>query len=298
MQSLKAKRSTKNNANDPAPSRISYRLQRLWLTPFFRSLLRTGVPAFSVALFVAWYVSDQDNVDKILVKFSEVRTSIEERPEFMVSMMELKGASDEVAEDIREILPVDFPVSSFHLDMALVKETVEGLDAVKNASVRLRSGGIFELVVKERIPAAVWQSHDGFIAIDETGRRVSDLAAREARMDLPILAGEGADKHVMEGLLLTMISQELGHRVVGLVRVGERRWDVVLTNGQRILLPEEQADQVLERVIALDQAQDLLNRDISVVDMRQSNRPTVRMSKTALDNLRQIRMIEFEGINQ
>ena len=152
--------------------------------------------------------------------------------------------------------------------------------------------------VRAELYVAAPKTISPFIAIDETGRRVSDLAAREARMDLPILAGEGADKHVMEGLLLTMISQELGHRVVGLVRVGERRWDVVLTNGQRILLPEEQADQALERVIALDQAQDLLNRDISVVDMRQSNRPTVRMSKTALDNLRQIRMIEFEGINQ
>jgi len=297
MQPLKMPRTAKNRSIDPAPSRIAYRLQRLWLTPVFRSVLRTGVPAFSLALLIGWYISDQDNVDRILLKVAEVRASIEERPEFMVSMMDLSGASDEVAEDIREILPVDFPVSSFALDMAFVKSTVEELDAVKSATVRLRSGGIFEMIIKERIPAAVWQSDQGFFAIDETGRRVSDLAARNARMDLPVFAGEGADKLVMEGLLLTAIAQELDNRVVGLVRVGARRWDVILTNGQRILLPETDADQALERVIALDQAQDLLNRDISVVDMRQRNRPTVRMSTNALEQLRQVRTSEFEGAN-
>ena len=295
---LRAMRRRKASANDPAPSRISYRFQRLWLTPVFRSILRTGVPAFSVAIFIGWYMADQENVDRILVKGAEIRASIEERPEFMVSMMELKGASDGVAEDIREILPVDFPISSFHLDMSLVKTTVEGLDAVKSANVRLRSGGIFELVVKERIPAAVWQSDEGFVAIDETGRRVSDLAAREARMDLPILAGKGADEQVMQGLLLTAVAQGLGDRVVGLVRVGERRWDVILTEDQRILLPEDAPDQALERVIALDQTEDLFSRDISVVDMRHGNRPTVRMSSKALDHLRQIRMSEFEGRNR
>jgi cell division protein FtsQ len=49
--------------------------------------------------------------------------------------------------------------------------------------------------------------------------------------------------------------------------VGERRWDVVLDRDQRILLPETEPGRALERVLALDQAQDLLDRDVTV-DLR------------------------------
>ena len=73
----------------------------------------------------------------------------------------------------------------------------------------------------------------------------------------------------------------LAPRLRGLVRMGERRWDVVLDRGQRILLPEEAPVQALERVIALDGAQDILSRDITRIDMRLGARPTVKMSEHA-----------------
>ena len=45
--------------------------------------------------------------------------------------------------------------------------------------------------------------------------------------------------------------------------MGERRWDVVLDRDQRILLPETGPVPALERVIALDKAEHLLDRDIT-----------------------------------
>jgi len=49
--------------------------------------------------------------------------------------------------------------------------------------------------------------------------------------------------------------------------------------------------QALERAIALDQAQDLLGRDVAVVDFRQSQRPTVRMGAPATDEWWKVREI-------
>jgi cell division protein FtsQ len=69
--------------------------------------------------------------------------------------------------------------------------------------------------------------------------------------------------------------------VHGLVRVGERRWDLVLDREQRILLPERGAVQALERVIALENAEEVLTRDVMRVDLRLAQRPTVRMSESA-----------------
>jgi cell division protein FtsQ len=71
--------------------------------------------------------------------------------------------------------------------------------------------------------------------------------------------------------------------------MGDRRWDVVLTNGTRILLPEMGARSALDRVLALDDVGDILSRDLTAVDLRNPGRLTVRLTEPAMDELRRIR---------
>jgi cell division protein FtsQ len=60
----------------------------------------------------------------------------------------------------------------------------------------------------------------------------------------------------------------------------------VLDTDARVLLPEEGAVPALERVIALHQAQDMLDRDVAVVDMRLGDRPTLRVGPAAMALMR------------
>ena len=108
------------------------------------------------------------------------------------------------------------------------------------------------------------------------------------------MAGKGADDQVEEALRLFAVAGPLEKRMRGLVRVGERRWDVVLDRGQRIMLPEEGAEQALERVIALEQVQDMLARDLVAVDLRLAARPTIRIAARAVDEWWRIRQIQVE----
>ncbi len=283
---------------DPAPSRLAYRFQRIWLTPLFRALLRTGIPAFSVALMVGWWVTREETVERLSLWVMDVRSSIQERPEFQVRLMELKGATDEVAEDIREILPVDFPISSFDLNLAQMRETVSGLDAVAEVSLRLKAGGILEMTIRERLPVVVWQGLDGLELLDGNGKRVSSLGSRMDRPDLPLIGGEAAHEAVPEALRLLGLSRPIGNLVIGLNRIGARRWDVVLASGQVIMLPELQPELALERVIAMDEAEDVFNRDVIAVDMRNPTRPTLRMSPPALEELRRVRALKTKGLSE
>ena len=152
MQSLNTPDSRRR---DPAPSRWAFRFQRLWLTPFFRRLLRVGLPMFSVIFFAGWFITEPTTRETMEQKFAELRRSVAERPEFMVKLMAVDGASPELDADIREVLPVDFPISSFDLDLEEMKSVVEDLDAVSMVDLRVRPGGILQLQVTERIPAVV-----------------------------------------------------------------------------------------------------------------------------------------------
>ncbi|MEO0381542.1 MAG: hypothetical protein AAF252_14845, partial [Pseudomonadota bacterium] len=76
---------------DPAPSRWSWRMQRLMLTPLFRLALRAGLP-FVITLGTAtWFLTDPDNQAAIQETVAEARAAIEQRPEFMVNLMAIDG---------------------------------------------------------------------------------------------------------------------------------------------------------------------------------------------------------------
>ncbi|SFL94408.1 cell division protein FtsQ/DivIB [Shimia aestuarii] len=282
---------------DPAPSRWAYRLQRLLLTPLFRFALRVVVPFLLVAGLTLLWFSDQDRRDQLAMAYNDLRTEIATRPEFMVNAMAIDGASKGIAEDIREIMPIDFPTSSFDLELGEIQERVSELPAVAKASVRVRPGGILQVAVVERDPVILWRTYDGLALVDREGYVTGPARARTLHPDLPLMAGEGADRQVAEAVQLYAAAGPLAARVRGLVRVGERRWDVVLDRGQRILLPEIGAVQALERVIALSEAQDLLERNLLVVDMRLAARPTIRLAEAAVEEWWRISQLSFGKSN-
>jgi cell division protein FtsQ len=274
---------------DPAPSRWAYRLHRLWLTPLFRALLRTGLPAFTVVLLVAAYFGNADRRAAVTGTIAEIRHQIENRPEFMVTMLQIDGASPPLAQAIRDTLDLPLPESSFDLNLEALRRKVEALDAVASTEMQVKGGGVLQVMVHARQGAVVWRDRQGLEMLDATGHRVAALTDREARADLPLIAGMGADKAVPEALALIAAAGPIRSRLRGLVRMGERRWDVVLDHDQRILLPETDPIPALERVIALDQAQELLSRDVIAVDLRNEQRPTLRLSPEGMAALRQMR---------
>ena len=276
---------SRREKRDPAPSRLSYKIERLWLTPLFRLGVRVGLPfalAFSVG---ALWLSDAGRRDAFRLAYENVRTSIQERPEFMVRMMAIAGASEPVDRAIRSMLPVELPVSSFQLDLEAMRATVEQIDAVASADLHVRKKGVLQITVTERQPEILWRSAYGLEMLDRTGHRVATLLDRAARPELPVIAGEGADAHVDEALQLFAAAGPLGPRVRGLIRIGERRWDVVLDRDQRVLLPEDDPVSALQRVAALDAAQDLMARNLTMMDLRNPARPTVRLAAPATELL-------------
>ncbi len=292
MQSLTAQRPAARVRRDPAPSKWDYRLQRLMLTPYVRSFVWKGLPTLVILGAAALWFSQEPNRQAVIGQLTHLREEFEARPEFRVSLARVEGASDDLAEAVRAKLALALPMSSFDIDLDAARGRIEGLDAVQKADLRVRSGGILQVVITERVPVAVWRTEDGLTLVDETGHRVAGLLSRSDRADLPLIAGEGADTATPEALALMAAAGPLTPRIRGLVRVGDRRWDLVLDRDQRVQLPEKNPVQALERLLALDHAQDLMNRDILTVDLRSDHRPTLRLTPNALADIRRAQGLE------
>ncbi|MEJ6389086.1 cell division protein FtsQ/DivIB [Gymnodinialimonas ulvae] len=280
---------------DPAPSRLSYRAQRLWLTPLFRRALNIGVPLLILCAAITWYLSDEARVTSLVDAASEIRREVENRPEFRVNVLGIDGASEGVTEEVRAALALDLPMSSFDLDLEELRGRLEALPAVRTADLRVQAGGYLAVRIDERVPAALWLTHEGLAIIDREGHFIAGFGQYELDRPLPLLAGQGADLAVEEALALVEAAAPLGERLHGLVRMGERRWDVVLTNDSRIMLPETGARGAFDRVLALHDVGEILSRDLLSVDLRNPGRLTVRLSDSAMEEFRRIRGLVASG---
>lgn len=272
---------------DPAPSRAAYRLHRLWLTPLYRGLVRKGLPVFTIILCAGIWLQDDTRREDLAGWVEGIRQSVAERPEFMVQLLRIEGASGPTADQIREKLGLRLPVSSFEMDLDAMHDAVLELDTVAQAKIAIRKGGVLAVDVVERLPSVVWRSASGIGTLDANGHPVAPLLSRLERPDLPLIVGEGADAKVPEALEVLEVAGPLQGRVRGLVRVGLRRWDLIVEPAIRLMLPEDDPVSAFEQVIALHQAQALLDRDIVAVDMRIPARPTVRLNGPAAETYRQ-----------
>jgi cell division protein FtsQ len=292
MWPLTARRAAPPQPRDPAPSRIAYRLNRLWLSPLFRRLVTRMLPvAAIVGGLTAWAMQPQQQ-DTFAGWAAQVRASVEARPEFQIREMAVTGASPVLADAIRDRLALEFPISWFDVDPQAIHVSVARLDAVAEVEVTLELGGALTVAVRERQPAVIWRRSGALELLDGEGQRVAYIDSRGGRPDLPLVTGGRANAAIPEALALVAATAPIADRVRGLTRRGARRWDIVLDRDQVIRLPAEDPLPALERVLAMDQALDLLNRDVPVIDLRNPKKPTIRLGTDAMDYLRLTRAFE------
>lgn len=274
---------------DPAPSRLRYRLTRFWLRPGVRRLVNVVLPSAALVAGGWTLAVELDLRTRADAAFAWVREAVVERPQFVISRFEIPGVSPELAEQIAEAALVSFPASSLEVNVAAVRERVEALSSVKRARVRALPSGALEIRAAERFPVVLWRSPEGLQLLDEGGVRVAEVDSRLRRIDLPLIVGAGAAANVPEALGILKAAAPLADRVRGLVRMGGRRWDLVLDRDQVLRLPEAEPVAALDFALALDRAEALLGRDITVIDLRDLRRPTVRLTEQAKTEFERLR---------
>ena len=101
----------------PRPSKIRYRLERVWLRLWFRRLilyLSITLVFSTFCIFIFLYSSDW-----IILKGYKnyFKNYIFERPELSVSKLEIKTSNLDLINQINAILKLSFPINSIKLDI-------------------------------------------------------------------------------------------------------------------------------------------------------------------------------------
>lgn len=154
------------------------------------------------------------------------------------------------------------------VDLQAARQRLEAIDWVAGATVERRLPDTLYVTLRERRAVALWQNGTEYTLIDRNGRTVRASRMPPGAESLLLLGGPGAPDHVGELLLLLAYEPALARQLRAAVWVGQRRWNLVLSNGVEIWLPEEDAVAALQHLAKLEAQHRLLSREYGVVDLR------------------------------
>jgi len=201
---------------------------------------------------------------------------------FVLTDLAVTGLNRTAENDILAVLDVDSGMPLLSINLGQLQAKIEALPWIKKADIsRVLPGGL-SIQVTERVPYALSQ-HDGrVVLIDQQGEEITDRGLASFS-DLMLVVGTVTPAELGLLQMQKAKSPQLADRVQSAVRVGNRRWDVIFDNGIRVKLPADNAkpygiSEAWDKFIELDRSQQLLAREVSVIDIRQADKLIVRVT--------------------
>lgn len=199
---------------------------------------------------------------------------------FDISAITITGQSRLTENELLDAAGVTPRQSLLFLDAGAVRERLLAIPLVKTARVMKLYPNRLVVAIEERRPQALWQRDGRISVVSDDGVAIDELRD-ERYLGLPFVVGDGAQKRLPEFLAIREGMGDLAQRVKAGVLVAGRRWDIEMTNGVIVKLPEADPGRAIGVLIRLQREARILDKDVMAIDLRADNRVTVRLTEEA-----------------
>ncbi|MFA7440423.1 MAG: FtsQ-type POTRA domain-containing protein [Sphingomonadaceae bacterium] len=270
--SRRPKKQIPQSAVRPAPKPVKVPLapKTVW------KLLIGGFAGLAVVAAGVWAL-----VARVPERTTMALATAASRAGFVVRQVAITGTVNQPKLSIyREVLSGGSD-SMLLLDLPAMQERLRELPWVHDVSIARRWPDRLEITIIERKPAAVWQNQGKLLLIDRHGDslpsdRLEDFA------NLPLIVGATANREAATILKLLVNEPQIAERMEAAIWIGERRWDLQMTSGETLSLPEgKAAAEALREFAALDRQTPLLGRGFLRFDLRIPDKMVVRVTDEA-----------------
>jgi cell division protein FtsQ len=169
--------------------------------------------------------------------------------------------------------------STMSFDVEAARQRIAELPAVESVSVRKTYPGDIIVSIVEKVPVARWRVDGITFLVDSSGEQIGE--DRGAYGELPLVVGDGANDDAMVMIRALEQHPDLKDGLLALSRIADRRWDLIYDTGLRVQLPELGVARALRNLSTYQADYQLLDRDITIIDLRVPSLVAVRPTKTA-----------------
>ncbi len=166
------------------------------------------------------------------------------------------------------------PILNYPLE--ITRERLLEIPWISAATVERRLPDTLLIDLTEHDAFAIWQNQGKFVLIDRTGKPLPDVDIANFKQ-LPLVVGEGAPAAAPELLDALAAQPGIQKLVKGSSWVGQRRWDLYLSNDTRVLLPQGAVVPALARLAQFEAQDKLFERPLAVIDMRQPDKMVLEL---------------------
>jgi cell division protein FtsQ len=194
---------------------------------------------------------------------------------FALREVRVEGRGETAVADILSAVRANRGDPILGIDIDAVRQRLEDLPWIESASVERRFPDQLIVSVTEAEPMALWQRSQKLFLVSRDGA-VIETANLGKYAKLLIIVGEDAPKKAQDLFDILAQEPELRAHVTAAVLVGKRRWNIRMDNDVDVKLPEDGALEAWRHFADLNRQDNLLDKDITVVDLRQADRVVVR----------------------
>ncbi len=199
---------------------------------------------------------------------------------FDIAIVTISGQAELSESEILSDAGVSPKNSLLLLDAAQARARLETAPLVKQASVRKLYPNHLVIDLIERTPCALWQK-DGQVNIVAADGAVIDQMRDQRFASLPFVVGEGANERLSEYTALVAAAGELGPKIRAGVLVANRRWNLKMTSGVEVMLPEVNPQAAVATLVRLQRESRVLDRDVLSLELRLDGRLFARLTEEA-----------------
>jgi len=194
---------------------------------------------------------------------------------FALREVRVEGRGETAVADILAAVQANRGDPILGIDIDAVRQRLEDLPWIETASVERRFPDQLIVSVTEAAPMALWQRSQKLFLVSRDGA-VIETANLGKYAKLLIIVGEDAPKKAQDLFDILAQEPELRTHVTAAVLVGKRRWNIRMDNDVDVKLPEDGALEAWRHFADLNRQDNLLDKDVTVVDLRQPDRVVVR----------------------
>lgn len=199
---------------------------------------------------------------------------------FRIAAISISGEKEVSREEILTTAGVTGRASLLFLDADAARKRLLANPWIADAAVLKLYPNRLQITVTERHAFALWQKN-GRLSVIAADGTVLEPFVESRYLGLPLVVGRDAERQAKNFLAIVDRYPDIRSALRASILVADRRWDLRLTNGVNVQLPEGDIAAALDRLVELDHDKKLLSRDITVVDLRLPDRVTVRLSDAA-----------------
>lgn len=260
-----------------SPSRARSRAAAMRL-PWRRTLaVVIAMLALGAGGFLGWRAWREDFPARVEAALNDAHQAFRSVLPFRLEEVTVEGRRYVPREVILAAIGVERGDILLAIDLDGMRQRLEQIDWIEQAAVERRLPDTLHISLRERVAVAIWQrAEQDFVLIDRNGRTVRAAHPPPGFERLLLVGGEGAPQQIGELFLLLAVEPGIAGKLTAATWVGQRRWNLYLKGGIEVRLPEEDSVAALQRLAALDKSDQLLSREIVMIDMRLSGKLILR----------------------